>query len=180
VDANPRLGLPADSRRYDDAVAVLQAVGVRSVRLATNNPGKADGLRAGGLIIEQVVPAPTTPSLRNRRAEQRLAGRHIAIRHVPQGPGGLDIRAALRQLYAEGIRSVVVEGGPRIIASLPAASLVDHVVVAISPQLHGPGAVAPGGLSGPVSTRPLPLMERSGHLVGDQVIIAGRLAQRRA
>jgi GTP cyclohydrolase II len=32
VDANLRLGLPADNRRYDDAAAVLRAVGVRSVR----------------------------------------------------------------------------------------------------------------------------------------------------
>jgi 3,4-dihydroxy 2-butanone 4-phosphate synthase/GTP cyclohydrolase II len=56
VDANLRLGLPADGRRYDDAAAVLTAVGVRSVRLATNNPRKVDGLRAAGITVDQVVP----------------------------------------------------------------------------------------------------------------------------
>ena len=289
VDANLRLGLPADSRRYDDAAAVLKAVGVRSVRLVTNNPGKVDGLNAAGIAISQVIPTPAIPYLRNQRylrtkqdrlghaslidhqvpaepltrsvdvssllgravpggdrpfvvlrytqtldgritagsaapdqaeAEARvtiwhalraacdavlvgvgtvladnpaltvravpgrsparvildsalrtpvtaavlsldaptylmtnsqaenqdkhraLAARQIAVRHVPPGRGGLDIRAVLRQLYAEGIRSVVAEGGPRVIASLLAANVADRVVVSITPQLRGQAAAA--------------------------------------
>ena len=46
VDANLRLGLPADGRDYTDAGAVLTTLGVRSVRLLSNNPRKADGLRS--------------------------------------------------------------------------------------------------------------------------------------
>jgi riboflavin-specific deaminase-like protein len=143
------------------------------------------------VILDSSLRTPMTAAVLNRDAPtylitnshgdypgmaQKLAGRQIAIRHVPQGPGGLDIAAALRQLYAEGIRSVVVEGGPRVIASLLASTLVDRVVVAISPELHGPGAETLGGLSSLVSARPLPLTERSVHLVGDQIIIAGGLA----
>ena len=41
VDANLRLGLHADLRDYGDAAAVLRALGVRSVRLLSNNPAKA-------------------------------------------------------------------------------------------------------------------------------------------
>src|SRR5215218_9318879 len=45
VDANLRLGLPVDLRDYGDAAAILGSMGVRSVRLLSNNPGKAAGLR---------------------------------------------------------------------------------------------------------------------------------------
>lgn len=67
VDANLRLGLPTDNRRYDDAAAVLKAVGVRSVRLVTNNPLKVDGLTAAGITIRDVLPTPAVPCLRNQR-----------------------------------------------------------------------------------------------------------------
>jgi len=65
VDANHRLGLPADGRDYHDAAACLQLLGVRSVRLLTNNPRKEAGLRRAGISIEGVLPLPTSPHLRN-------------------------------------------------------------------------------------------------------------------
>jgi 3,4-dihydroxy 2-butanone 4-phosphate synthase/GTP cyclohydrolase II len=323
VDANLRLGLPADGRRYDDAAAVLKAVGVRSVRLATNNPQKAAGLTAAGITVEEVVPTPAIPYLRNQRylrtkrdrlghasviadqvaggraarpvdvssllgsavpaadrpfvvlryaqtldgqilagparaapasadaqapvwhalraacdavlvgvgtvlaedprltvravpgrsparvvvdsslrtpmtaavlnadaptyvmtnchagnqdKERLLARRYIAVRHVAVGPGGLDIAAVLRQLYAEGIRSVVAEGGPRVLGSLLASNLADRVVVAISPQIHGQGAAVPGAPWSQLGACPLQLSGQSVHLVGDQIVVAADLA----
>ncbi len=65
VDANARLGLPVDSRRYDEAAAVLQAMGIRSVRLLTNNPGKVEGLREHGVPVDRVEPIRTAAHLRN-------------------------------------------------------------------------------------------------------------------
>jgi 3,4-dihydroxy 2-butanone 4-phosphate synthase/GTP cyclohydrolase II len=65
VDANVMLGLPADSRDYSDAADVLAALGVRSVRLLTNNPRKVNGLRAAGAIVDEVVPLPTAAHHRN-------------------------------------------------------------------------------------------------------------------
>src|SRR5438128_4691430 len=44
VDANVELGLPVDARDYSAAASVLQELGVRSVRLITNNPAKILGL----------------------------------------------------------------------------------------------------------------------------------------
>lgn len=332
VDANLRLGLPTDSRRYDDAAAVLRAIGVRSIRLTTNNPLKVEGLSAAGITVEQVIPTPAVPSLRNQRylrtkharlghvtligdeipgvdvarpvdvgsllgpavpgqdrpfvvlrysqtldgrivagsaqaqhsaqnpapdadgepgsaaaptriwhalraacdavligvgtvladdprltvravpgrsparvildsglrtpmtaavlspdaptylmtdacisdrAKHRaLTARQIAVRGVPPGPGGLDVAAVLRQLYAEGIRSVVVEGGPRVITSLLAAQLADRVIVAISPQIHGYGAGAVGALGNGAGGHALSLTGRSVHAVGDSMIVA--------
>ena len=79
VDANLRLGLAPDSRRYDDAAAVLKAIGVRSVRLSTNNPRKVQELQAAGITVEQVVPVPALPHLRNQRY---LRTKHDRFGHV--------------------------------------------------------------------------------------------------
>lgn len=65
LDANVRLGLPIDGRRYDDAAAVLHAVGVGSVRLLTNNPEKVRGLREAGITVERMEPLQTAAHHRN-------------------------------------------------------------------------------------------------------------------
>lgn len=54
VDANLHLGLPVDGRDYSDAAEVLKQVGVKSVRLITNNPRKVTGLRDAGIEVESV------------------------------------------------------------------------------------------------------------------------------
>jgi GTP cyclohydrolase II len=65
VDANVVLGLPVDSRDYTESAAVLAELGVRSVRLLTNNPRKVDGLRSADAVVNMVIPLPTTPHHRN-------------------------------------------------------------------------------------------------------------------
>jgi GTP cyclohydrolase II len=70
VDANHRLGLPVDGRDYREAAQVLQAAGIRSSRLLTNNPAKASALDREGLLVESLVSLPTAPHLRNRRYVQ--------------------------------------------------------------------------------------------------------------
>jgi 3,4-dihydroxy 2-butanone 4-phosphate synthase/GTP cyclohydrolase II len=64
VEANLRLGEPADGREYGAAAAILRDLGVSSVRLLTNNPAKVRGLEQGGIavaerirLIEGVEPA---------------------------------------------------------------------------------------------------------------------------
>ena len=56
VDANTAQGLPADAREYGGAAAVLTELGVRRVRLLTNNTDKVDGLLAGGIDVVERVP----------------------------------------------------------------------------------------------------------------------------
>jgi GTP cyclohydrolase II len=51
VDANLRLGFEADARSYGLAAAILEDLGVRSIRLLTNNPLKVAGLEAAGVKI---------------------------------------------------------------------------------------------------------------------------------
>lgn len=323
VDANLRLGLAPDSRSYDDAAAVLKAIGVRSVRLSTNNPRKVQELQAAGITVEQVVPVPVHPHLRNQRylrtkqdrfghanligdplpaerpmqsvdvgsllgsamaphgrpfvvlkytqtldgriaaaasgagriggeAENRishalraacdavlvgvgtvlsddpqltvraipgrsparvildpglrspltaavfspdaptyvmttvhaghqrkrlaLAARHIAVRDVRPGPTGLDIPAVLHQLCTEGIRSVIVEGGARVITSMLATGVVDRVIVSISPRILGRGTDAVGELHNQRIADALRLDGHTVHLVGATIVVAADVA----
>lgn len=65
VDANHRLGLPADSRDYGMAAAMLQQLGVRSLRLMTNNPRKIDALAERGIEVAERVPLRIAPNPHN-------------------------------------------------------------------------------------------------------------------
>lgn len=56
VDANIQLGHPVDGRSYEAARDILRDLGVRSIRLLTNNPDKIDALRGLGFDIEERVP----------------------------------------------------------------------------------------------------------------------------
>jgi 3,4-dihydroxy 2-butanone 4-phosphate synthase / GTP cyclohydrolase II len=51
VDANLELGLPADARDYGTGAQILYDLGVRSMRLLTNNPAKRAGLEGYGLTV---------------------------------------------------------------------------------------------------------------------------------
>lgn len=56
VEANHRLGFPADLRTYEDAAAVLRHRGISEARLLTNNPAKIDGLERHGIRITERIP----------------------------------------------------------------------------------------------------------------------------
>lgn len=51
VDANVKLGLPIDGREYRGAGAILRILGVRRMRLLTNNPGKIRALAEQGFLV---------------------------------------------------------------------------------------------------------------------------------
>ena len=67
VEANLALGLPVDSRDYRAAAAMLQALGVRQVRLLSNNPRKLAALDAAGLEVVERVALATEAQADNRR-----------------------------------------------------------------------------------------------------------------
>jgi 3,4-dihydroxy 2-butanone 4-phosphate synthase/GTP cyclohydrolase II len=59
VDANLRLGLPADARDYGTGAQILYDLGVRTMRLLTNNPAKRAALDGYGLRVVGRVPLPS-------------------------------------------------------------------------------------------------------------------------
>ena len=67
VDANLALGLPADSRDYGIGAQILVDLGVRSMRLLTNNPAKRVGLDGYGLQIVERVAMPIRANSENLR-----------------------------------------------------------------------------------------------------------------
>ena len=67
VDANLELGLPADARDYGIGAQILVDLGIRSMRLLTNNPAKRVGLDGYGLHIIERVPLPIGPNADNIR-----------------------------------------------------------------------------------------------------------------
>ncbi len=67
VDANIELGLPVDAREYSAGAQILADLGVRSIRLLTNNPAKVTGLTASGVDIAARVPLPPAVTPYNLR-----------------------------------------------------------------------------------------------------------------
>ncbi|MFJ8200639.1 bifunctional 3,4-dihydroxy-2-butanone-4-phosphate synthase/GTP cyclohydrolase II [Streptomyces sp. NPDC096152] len=67
LDANLELGLPADARDYGAGAQILQDLGVRSVRLMTNNPDKSDALVRHGLQVTGREPMPVQVGEHNLR-----------------------------------------------------------------------------------------------------------------
>jgi GTP cyclohydrolase II len=318
IDANVRLGFPPDAREYDAAARCLALLGVRSVRLLTNNPSKVKALARAGIEVEATVPLQTSPHIRNaaylrakeaklghvapagaaletngigeatnvapllgrpsapawrpyvvvkyaqtvdgriatrhgdakwisgeaerrishalraacdavlvgvgtatrddpqltvrmvsgpsplrvvldstlrvpptarlldeqagtivittERAsdERRAALRDLAVRvHVVEaGPQGVDLTSALASLRALGVRSLLVEGGARVITSFLAEKLVDRLIVGIAPAILGTGIDAVGDLGVARVGEGVRLTNRSVHVAGDDLLVA--------
>jgi GTP cyclohydrolase II len=317
LEANLRLGHAVDSRDYGDAAGVLLALGVRSVRLLTNNPSKVEGLEAAGVAVDSIAPIATAPHARNlaylrtkerslghlrptgppiggdlaevtdasqllgtvtpspdrpyvvlkyaqtldgriatasgdarwisgeaeRRishalragcdavlvgigtvladdpqltvrmvpgaspirvvldstlrvpagakvldpaaptvivtterssaaARLRLEQRHVRVRVVPEGSGGVALGPALAALREEGISSLLVEGGSRVITSLLAGGFVDRVVVGVAPKIIGQGTEAVGPLGVVRVAEGIRLTNRSVHMMADDILLA--------
>jgi len=65
VDANLRLGLPADLRDYGIGAQILVDLGLSSIRILTNNPKKIRGLEGYGLSVTAQIPIEHTPNPHN-------------------------------------------------------------------------------------------------------------------
>ena len=65
VEANTELGFAADPREYGIGAQILVDLGVRTMRLLTNNPAKRAGLEGHGLSISARVPIETEPTPEN-------------------------------------------------------------------------------------------------------------------
>ena len=96
VDANLKLGLPADLRDYGIGAQILVDLGLTSIRILTNNPKKIHGLEGYGLSVSRAGPDPVgaQPPQRGLPADQaRAHGPHAP----PPGPAarrGADPRRA--------------------------------------------------------------------------------------
>ena len=88
VDANLALGVPADARDYGTGAQILCDLGVRTMRLLSNNPAKRIGLEGYGLRVTGRVPLPISPNpenLRYLRTKRDRMGHDLAqLEHYDQ------------------------------------------------------------------------------------------------
>jgi 3,4-dihydroxy 2-butanone 4-phosphate synthase/GTP cyclohydrolase II len=86
VDANLDLGLPADARHYGTATQILRDLGIRSVRLLTNNPDKTSSLEEFGIPVAERVPL--TPHPNDHNLAYLLTKRDRMGHHLPDLEAG--------------------------------------------------------------------------------------------
>jgi 3,4-dihydroxy 2-butanone 4-phosphate synthase/GTP cyclohydrolase II len=97
VDANLRLGFPPDLRDYGIGAQILKDLGVRKMRLLTNNPRKIKGLEGYGLEVVERVPLQIQQNEDNARylhAKKTKLGHLLQLSgDVPGGSGSADAPA---------------------------------------------------------------------------------------
>jgi GTP cyclohydrolase II len=79
VDANRLLNLPDDVREYDAAAAMLEHLGVETIRLLTNNPEKIEALRRLGTKVDEHAPSLVRP---NRFSAGYLEAKRARMNHA--------------------------------------------------------------------------------------------------
>ncbi|MGZ5861204.1 MAG: GTP cyclohydrolase II RibA, partial [Croceibacterium sp.] len=79
LEANQRLGLPAEARDFGVAARMLELLGVRAIRLMTNNPAKVAAFEAAGVSIVERVPhqLPANPHNTRYLATKRDRAGHL-------------------------------------------------------------------------------------------------------
>jgi 3,4-dihydroxy 2-butanone 4-phosphate synthase / GTP cyclohydrolase II len=86
VDANLELGLPVDLRDYGIGAQILVDLGLKSIRILTNNPKKIVGLEGYGLTVADQVPIEQVPGKHNRdylRAKRDRLGHKLHHQGLP-------------------------------------------------------------------------------------------------
>jgi 3,4-dihydroxy 2-butanone 4-phosphate synthase/GTP cyclohydrolase II len=82
VEANISLGFAPDLRDYGIGAQILADLGIRNIRMMSNNPKKISGLESYGLKVTETIPLTTVPNPHNRRylkTKQKKMGHLLAI-----------------------------------------------------------------------------------------------------
>jgi 3,4-dihydroxy 2-butanone 4-phosphate synthase/GTP cyclohydrolase II len=105
IEANERLGLPADLRDYGIGAQILVDLGLSSIRIITNNPKKIRGLEGYGLSVSAQIPIVHPPNEHNEAYLRTKAQRMGHTLHHQ----GLNLDAEL--LHSERQRDIAEEEG---------------------------------------------------------------------
>ncbi|GGM05227.1 bifunctional diaminohydroxyphosphoribosylaminopyrimidine deaminase/5-amino-6-(5-phosphoribosylamino)uracil reductase RibD [Nakamurella endophytica] len=104
-------------------------------QLTARDPdGTVTGRQPLRVVVDSHGRTPPTARVRDGAAETVVA----TAAEFP-GPGGVDLGALLAELYRRGRRHVLLEGGPRLVASMVDGGLVDEVLLYVAPLLLGAG-----------------------------------------
>ncbi len=133
----------------------------------------SDAVAVGMGTVRVDAPVLTARGVDVARQPRRLAfgrgplpdGSELELRSGP-------LEEELHALGAEGVRSLLLEGGPTLARSFLAAGLVDKLLVFVAPRLAGAGPRAFGELPAPQ-----PLRHVSLERVGEDVLVSGYLRE---
>ncbi len=162
--------------RDDPQLTVRLAVGSDPVRVVVDSmlstPLTAAVLRtaaATNTIIATTAQAPAD----HRAAIEALGAQVLLI--DSDAHGWINLDTLLAELARHGLRSVMVEGGARLITSLLRAQLVDRLAICIAPKILGAGIDAVGDLGIDDLGHAVQLIEPNVTRYGADLIIDGRL-----
>jgi GTP cyclohydrolase II len=86
LDANHALGFPSDARQFGAAAEILADLGIQSVKLLTNNPGKLEALRAAGVAVtsrQSLIAAANATNISYLRAKRDRFGHFFEKEQAP-------------------------------------------------------------------------------------------------
>ncbi|MPV89784.1 GTP cyclohydrolase II [Georgenia ruanii] len=120
VDANLRLGYPADAREYDDAAAILRDLGVARVRLLSSNPDKATKLTDLGVevVSRQALPVADRPENAFYLTTKRVRMGHDSLAAAPDAWSEL-IAGRVPAAAVAGLDTVLLDRYGPLVAAGP-------------------------------------------------------------
>jgi 3,4-dihydroxy 2-butanone 4-phosphate synthase/GTP cyclohydrolase II len=139
VDANLELGLPADLRDYGIGAQILVDLGLKSIRILTNNPKKIVGMEGYGLTVSDQIPIEQEPGDHNR---EYLRTKRDRLGHTLHHQGLPLDEDMFREEERADQRKKVAES--RLVAGLVEQSDLERSLG--SADEEGSSAQSPGGL----------------------------------
>ena len=103
VEANEQLGLPVDARCYNAAAQILIEMGLREIRLLSNNPDKQDRLSRAGLAVVDMVPTEVPyrdQNIRYMKTKRERMDHRLNLDAEPSSPAVLASNGASSERLA--------------------------------------------------------------------------------
>ncbi len=163
----------------DPRLTVRLVAGASPLRVvldaSARTPLSANVLANGAAAGTVICAGPRAP--RERLDALRAAGARLLL--LPEdAAGNLDLTAALAGLADLGVRSLMVEGGARVITSFLAGGFADRLVVCLAPLVLGEGLAAVGDLGHARLAEALSLGEMQVKRLGQDLLVEARLPRR--
>jgi riboflavin-specific deaminase-like protein len=147
----------------------LRVVVDSTLRVPLDSAVLTDGVAPTLLLTTSAAPA-------RRVADVLKLGASVAV--LPTDAAGrVDLRASLQELWRREVRTVLLEGGARMITAAMADRLVDRLTVCIAPKVVGAGIEAVGNLDILKLDDAVTFESASFRPLGEDIIFEGRLRQ---
>jgi 5-amino-6-(5-phosphoribosylamino)uracil reductase/diaminohydroxyphosphoribosylaminopyrimidine deaminase/5-amino-6-(5-phosphoribosylamino)uracil reductase len=153
--------------RLVDGKDPLRVVVDSTLAIADDAAVLRNGAASGTLL------ATTERSSKARRAELEALGARVVV--LPERAGGVDLQALLAELSAQGVTSLMVEGGARLLTAFLRQKLADRLVVCLAAKILGSGIEAIGDLGIERLPDAIKLVDATWSPYGADMVLAARI-----